>query len=149
MDGWRWMKKPIWSSPNPRLELEGVADPRDPPVRLEGKQPLSREVPKAPQRSKPPSVEDAGMAELQALEAEMAVEPDDRYEPSIFGDDQPLADPGESEAILQRLRELLRQLSNPKKLHVVALNHGQRQSTRSRRPMVRTVWYSTSSLTVG
>ena len=107
-------------------------------MRLEGKQPLSREVPKAPQRSKPPSVEDAGMAELQALEAEMAVEPDDRYEPSIFGDDQPLADPGESEAILQRLRELLRQLSNPKKLHVVALNHGQRQSTRSHRPMVRT-----------
>jgi hypothetical protein len=75
-------------------------------VRLEGKQPLSREVPKAPQRSKPPSVEDAGMAELQALEAEMAVEPDDRYEPSIFGDDQPLADPGESEAIVPALSAL-------------------------------------------
>ena len=37
------MKKPIWSSPNPRLELEGVADPRDPPVRLEGKQPHCHE----------------------------------------------------------------------------------------------------------
>ena len=38
-------------------------------------------------------MEDAG-TELQALEADMAVEPDDGYEPSIFGDDQPLADPG-------------------------------------------------------
>ena len=90
------MKKPIWSSPNPRLELEGVADPRDPPVRLEGKQPLSREVPKAPQRSKLRSVGDAGMAELQALEAEIAV----GYEPSMFGDDQPLADLGELEEIV-------------------------------------------------
>jgi hypothetical protein len=75
-------------------------------VRLEGKQPLSREVPKAPQRSKLRSVGDAGMAELQALEAEIAVDPDDGYEPSMFGDDQPLADPGESEAIVPALSAL-------------------------------------------
>jgi hypothetical protein len=49
-------------------------------------------------------VEDAG-TELQALEADMAVEPDDGYEPS-FGDDQPLADPGESEAIVPALSAL-------------------------------------------
>ena len=50
-------------------------------------------------------MEDAG-TELQALEADMAVEPDDGYEPSIFGDDQPLADPGESEAIVPALSAL-------------------------------------------
>jgi hypothetical protein len=40
------------------------------------------------------------MAELQALEAEIAVDPDDGCEPSMFGDDQPLADLGELEAIV-------------------------------------------------